>query len=84
VPHQPDHLFSSLQRLLSSIASSNVTPQLKKRFLGLIAAPEGVAALQKAHPDVPIYLATIDSHLNQASYIVPGLGDAGDWQFGTG
>ena len=57
------------------------TPYIK--FLGLIAAPEGVRALQKAHPDVPIYLAAIDSHLNDKGYIVPGLGDAGDRQFGT-
>lgn len=54
------------------------------KFLGLIAAPEGVAALSTAHPDVPIYLAAIDDHLNQIGYIVPGLGDAGDRQFGTG
>lgn len=54
------------------------------QFLGLIAAPEGVAALQKAHPDVSIYLAAIDDHLNDNCYIVPGLGDAGDRQFGTG
>jgi uracil phosphoribosyltransferase len=53
------------------------------KFLGLIAAPEGVAALQKAHPDVPLYLAAIDSHLDHRNYIVPGLGDAGDRQFGT-
>ncbi len=53
------------------------------RFLGLIAAPEGVRVLQTAHPEVPIYLAALDSHLNAASYIVPGLGDAGDRQFGT-
>jgi uracil phosphoribosyltransferase len=53
------------------------------RFLGLIAAPEGVHTLQAAHPDVPIYLAALDSHLNEESYIVPGLGDAGDRQFGT-
>ncbi len=53
------------------------------KFLGLIAAPEGVKRLQQSHPDVPIYLAAIDSHLNQDSYIVPGLGDAGDRQFGT-
>jgi len=53
------------------------------KFLGLIAAPEGVRTLQKAHPDVPIYLAAIDSHLNAQSYIIPGLGDAGDRQFGT-
>ncbi len=53
------------------------------KFMGLIAAPEGVDVLRKAHPDVPIYLAALDSHLNEQSYIVPGLGDAGDRQFGT-
>lgn len=53
------------------------------RFLALIAAPEGVRALQAAHPDVPIYLAALDSHLDERSYIVPGLGDAGDRQFNT-
>ncbi len=53
-------------------------------FLGLIAAPEGVALLQREHPDVPIHLAAIDSHLDEHCYIVPGLGDAGDRQFGTG
>jgi uracil phosphoribosyltransferase len=54
------------------------------KFLGLIAAPEGVATLTNAHPDVPIHLAAVDSHLNEKGYIVPGLGDAGDRQFGTG
>jgi uracil phosphoribosyltransferase len=54
------------------------------KFVGLIAAPEGVQALQTAHPEVPIYLAALDSHLNEHKYIVPGLGDAGDRQFGTG
>ncbi|HVL11906.1 MAG TPA: uracil phosphoribosyltransferase [Gemmata sp.] len=58
------------------------TPKVK--FAGIIAAPEGVAALQAAHPDVPAYLAALDSHLNDVGYIVPGLGDAGDRQFGTG
>jgi uracil phosphoribosyltransferase len=53
------------------------------KFVGLIGAPEGVANMQKNHPDVPIYLGTIDDHLNQNGYIVPGLGDAGDRQFGT-
>lgn len=53
------------------------------KYLGLIAAPEGVQALHKAHPDVPIHLAALDSHLNEKCYIVPGLGDAGDRQFGT-
>ncbi len=54
------------------------------KFLGLIAAPEGVRALSTAHPDVPIHLAAIDERLNEKGYIVPGLGDAGDRQFGTG
>ena len=53
------------------------------RFLGLIAAPEGVAAMQAAHPDVPLHLGAIDSHLDGSGYIVPGLGDAGDRQYGT-
>jgi uracil phosphoribosyltransferase len=54
------------------------------KFVGLLAAPEGVRTLHSVHPDVPIYLAAIDSHLNNVGYIVPGLGDAGDRQFGTG
>ncbi len=56
----------------------------KIKFVGIIGAPEGIAALQAAHPDVPIFLAAIDDHLNERGYIVPGLGDAGDRQFGTG
>ena len=53
------------------------------RFLCLIAAPEGIARIQKDHPDVDIYVAALDSHLNDHGYIVPGLGDAGDRLFGT-
>ena len=56
----------------------------KIKFVGILAAPEGIRALQAAHPDVPIYVAAIDEHLNEQGYIVPGLGDAGDRQFGTG
>jgi uracil phosphoribosyltransferase len=55
----------------------------KLRFIGIIAAPEGVRVLQEGHPDVPIFLAALDTHLNDKSYIVPGLGDAGDRQFNT-
>jgi len=55
----------------------------KIKFVGLIAAPEGIARLHNTHPDVPIHLAAIDDHLNENGYIVPGLGDAGDRQFGT-
>lgn len=54
------------------------------KFVGVLAAPEGIDALQQAHPDVPIHVAQIDSHLNDIGFIVPGLGDAGDRQFGTG
>jgi len=52
-------------------------------FLALVAAPEGVAAFQALHPQVPVYVAALDSHLNEHAYIVPGLGDAGDRIFGT-
>ncbi len=53
------------------------------KFIGLIAAPEGIEALHKAHPDVDIYLGAKDDHLNENGYIVPGLGDAGDRIYGT-
>ena len=53
------------------------------KFLGLIAAPEGVQALNKAHSDVDVYVAALDDRLNDKGYILPGLGDAGDRQFGT-
>ncbi len=63
--------------------------QIKKRgarsikFIGIIAAPEGLKALHEAHPDVDIYVAALDEKLNENGYIVPGLGDAGDRIFGT-
>ena len=53
------------------------------KFMCLIAAPEGIAALQEAHPDVDIYIAARDRELNENKYILPGLGDAGDRLFGT-
>ncbi|HEC08693.1 MAG TPA: uracil phosphoribosyltransferase [Acidimicrobiales bacterium] len=70
----------------SAIAALDRIAALKPKRLKyacLLAAPEGVAALQGAHPDVPIYTAAIDSHLNEKGYIVPGLGDAGDRIYGT-
>lgn len=54
------------------------------KFVGILAAPEGIARLREAHADVPIYVAKVDERLNDIGYIVPGLGDAGDRQFGTG
>ena len=53
------------------------------KFVGIIAAPEGIERLSSAHPDVDIHIAVVDDHLNDIGYIVPGLGDAGDRQFGT-
>ena len=63
--------------LLKAAGANNI------RFLCLLAAPEGVARMKQAHPDVPIVTAVLDSHLNDHGYIVPGLGDAGDRMFGT-
>jgi len=56
----------------------------KIKFVGLIAAPEGIAEIHRHHPEIPIHLAAVDDKLNENGYIVPGLGDAGDRQFGTG
>ncbi len=79
-----------LDPMLATGGSAVATVDILKRwgaqrikFVGLIAAPEGVKRLTEAHPDVPIHVAAIDDHLNEIGYIVPGLGDAGDRQFGT-
>lgn len=56
----------------------------KIKFVGIIGAPEGIALMEKNHPEVPIHLAAVDRCLNDHGYILPGLGDAGDRQFGTG
>ena len=63
--------------LLKKAGATNI------RFLCLLAAPEGIAKMKEAHPDVSITTASLDSHLNEVGYIVPGLGDAGDRMFGT-
>jgi len=70
----------------SSVAAIDLLKQsgaTNIRFLCLLAAPEGIARMKAAHPDVPIVTAAVDSHLNDHGYIVPGLGDAGDRMFGT-
>ena len=64
-------------RLLKKAGAKNI------RFMCLLAAPEGLKRMEETHPDVPIVTASIDSHLNENGYIVPGLGDAGDRLFGT-
>jgi uracil phosphoribosyltransferase len=80
-----------LDPMLATGGSATATADVLKRwgvkkikFVGLIAAPEGIKVMQDRHPDIPIYVAAIDDHLNEHAYIVPGLGDAGDRQFGTG
>jgi uracil phosphoribosyltransferase len=79
-----------LDPMLATGGSATATADVLKRwgvkkikFVGLIAAPDGIQAMQEKHPDIPIHLAAIDDHLNEHAYIVPGLGDAGDRQFGT-
>jgi len=70
----------------SSVAAIDLLKQAGARdirFLCLLAAPEGIARMREAHPDVPIVTAAIDRQLNEVGYIVPGLGDAGDRMFGT-
>jgi uracil phosphoribosyltransferase len=71
----------------SAVATVDILKQWgvrKIKFVCIIAAPEGIGLLQENHPDVPIHLAAVDERLNEHGYIVPGLGDAGDRQFGTG
>ncbi len=79
-----------LDPMLATGGSASATVDILKqwgaeriKFVGLLAAPEGIETLRSAHPDVPIYVAQIDERLNEIGYIVPGLGDAGDRQFGT-
>ena len=91
VPDQlEDRLVIAVDPMLATGNSSVAAiSRLKKegakeiRLLSLVAAPEGVTCVQKAHPDVMIYTASLDERLNEIGYIVPGLGDAGDRMFGT-
>ena len=80
-----------LDPMLATGGSATATIDILKKwgakrvkYVGIIAAPEGVKALTDRHPDVPIHVAALDERLNEKGYIVPGLGDAGDRQFGTG
>jgi uracil phosphoribosyltransferase len=71
----------------SAVATVDILKQwgvTRIKFVGLIGAPEGIQNMVEHHPDVPIHLGAVDDHLNEHGYIVPGLGDAGDRQFGTG
>ncbi|WP_298261084.1 uracil phosphoribosyltransferase [uncultured Litoreibacter sp.] len=88
--HMDDRMVIAVDPMLATGNSSVAAIDLLKKsgaknicFLCLLAAPEGVARMKEAHPDVPIVTASVDSHLNDNGYIVPGLGDAGDRMFGT-
>lgn len=78
-----DPMLATGNSAIAAIERIKVLKPKSIKFLCLLAAPEGVAALRKAHPDVPIYTAAIDRELNDHGYIMPGLGDAGDRIFGT-
>jgi uracil phosphoribosyltransferase len=89
-PYADQRVNIVLDPMLATGGSANAALTLLKqagctqlKLMCMIAAPEGIAAVQQAHPDVPIYIAAIDDKLNEHGYIVPGLGDAGDRIFGT-
>ena len=85
-----DRLVIAVDPMLATGNSSVAAIDLLKgagakniRFLCLLAAPEGIARMRQAHPDVPVVTAALDERLNEKGYIVPGLGDAGDRMYGT-
>ena len=78
-----DPMLATANSAISAVTRLKQGGATNMRFVCLISAPEGIAAFNKAHPDVPIVTAAVDSHLNDHGYIVPGLGDAGDRIFGT-
>jgi len=85
-----DRLIIVVDPMLATANSATVAVEKLKqvgatdiRFLCLLAAPEGVKHFTEVHPDVPVFTAAIDSHLNERGYIIPGLGDAGDRMYGT-
>lgn len=78
-----DPMLATGNSAVAAVAKIKETSPASIKFVCLLAAPEGIETFHKAHPDVPIYTASIDSHLNEKGYIVPGLGDAGDRIYGT-
>ena len=78
-----DPMLATGASAIEAIQSLKNRGATKIRFMGLVAAPEGVKALQEAHEDVDIYIAALDEKLDDHAYITPGLGDAGDRLFGT-
>jgi uracil phosphoribosyltransferase len=92
LPSADDRMFIIVDPMVatgnSAVHAVNVllkhgVPKKRIRFMALVAAPEGIKVFHKAFPEIPVYVAALDSHLNEDSYIIPGLGDAGDRIFGT-
>jgi uracil phosphoribosyltransferase len=78
-----DPMLATGNSAIAAVDRIKETRPKSLKFVCLVACPEGVAAMQAAHPDVPIYTAAVDRQLNDHGYIMPGLGDAGDRIFGT-
>ena len=78
-----DPMLATGNSAVAAVERLKETKPKSIRFVALVAAPEGIAHMQKLHPDVPIYTAAVDRELDEHGYIVPGLGDAGDRIFGT-
>ena len=78
-----DPMLATANSAIAAIDKLKSRGATNLRYLCLLAAPEGIERFTKAHPDVPVFTAAIDSHLNEKGYIVPGLGDAGDRMYGT-
>ena len=78
-----DPMLATGNSAIAAVSRVRATRPRSIRFVCLLTCPEGLASFHRVHPDVPVYTAAIDSHLNEHGYIVPGLGDAGDRLFGT-
>ena len=78
-----DPMLATANSAIAAIEKLKGRGATNLRYLCLLAAPEGIERFTRAHPDVPVYTAAIDRHLNEKGYIVPGLGDAGDRLYGT-
>jgi uracil phosphoribosyltransferase len=78
-----DPMLATGNSAVAAVTRVKATTPRSIRFVCLLTCPEGLEHFHREHPDVPVYTAAIDSHLNEHGYIVPGLGDAGDRLFGT-
>ncbi len=78
-----DPMLATGHTAIAAVARLKKSGAQQIKFLCLLSAPEGIRAFREAHPDVPVFTAAIDDHLNDHGYIIPGLGDAGDRLYGT-